>query len=102
MLKRSFEKMTFFIRDFLISDKEKSPVRAFLGAAAVEKIHDNGQELTITGRIGSCISKDTGKQRTVSKPPEMLNGIADPGFDCSILFAKMLANGRIQSFGKRK
>ena len=37
MLKRSFEKMTFFIRDFLISDKEKSPYRAFLGAAAVEK-----------------------------------------------------------------
>ena len=42
MLKRSFEKMTFFIRDFLISDKEKSPIRAFLGAATVEKIYDNG------------------------------------------------------------
>ena len=24
------------------SDKEKSPIRAFLGAAAVEKIYDNG------------------------------------------------------------
>lgn len=81
--------MTFFIRDFL-------------GAAAVEKIHDNGQEFTIAGRIGSCVSDNTGKQRTVSEPPEMLNGIADPGFDGSILFPKMLANGRIQSFGKRK
>lgn len=101
MLKRSFEKMTFFIRDFLISDKEKSPIRAFLGAA-VEKIHDNGQELAIAGRISSCVSKDTGKQRTVPEPPEMLNGIADPGFDGSILFPKMLTNGRIQSFGKRK
>ena len=90
MLKRSFEKMTFFIRDFLISDKEKSPIRAFLGAA-VEKIHDNGQELAIAGRISSCVSKDTGKQR-----------ITDSSFNCSILFPKLLTNGRIQSFGKRK
>ena len=48
MLKRSFKKMTFFIRDFL-------------GAAAVEKIHDNGQEFTIAGRIGSRISDDASK-----------------------------------------
>lgn len=48
MLKRSFKKMTFFIRDFL-------------GAAAVEKIHDNGQEFTIAGRIGSRVSNNTGK-----------------------------------------
>ena len=43
------------------NDKEKSPMRAFLGAAAVEKIHDNGQELTITGRIGSRVSDDASK-----------------------------------------